>query len=149
MEVKESIYRQLQEMLTAKIEVTTAAIASLRTAKNSDTKSSAGDKYETGRAMMQMELDKEEQQLNQTNRLKNELSAINLEKIYTRVEFGSLVETNQGIYFISIPVGKVTLADRAYFVLSLASPIGKLLEGKKIGEKAIFQGREFVIQGIL
>jgi transcription elongation GreA/GreB family factor len=149
MEVKESIYRQLQEMLTAKIEVTTAAISSLRIAKNSDTKSSAGDKYETGRAMMQMELDKEEQQLNQTTRLKNELAGINLEKKHSQVEFGSLVETNQGIYFISIPVGKVTLADRDYFVLSLASPIGKLLEGKKIGEKAIFQGREFLIQGIL
>lgn len=149
MELKESICRQLQEMLATKIEMTTAAISSLRTAKNSDTKSSAGDKYETGRAMMQMELDKEEQQLNQTTRLKNELASINLEKKHSRVEFGSLVETNQGIYFISIPVGKITVADLDYFVLSMASPVGKLLEGKKIGEKMVFQGREFVIQGVL
>lgn len=148
MEVKESICRQLNEMLAAKIEMTASAISSLRTAKNSDTKSSAGDKYETGRAMIQMELDKEEQQLNQSIRLKNELAAIHLEKKYNQVEFGSLVETNQGIYFISIPLGKITVADQDFFVLSLASPIGKLLEGKKVGEKTIFQEREFVIKSI-
>ena len=70
-QLKGLIYNQLQEMLDRKIESAKKAIESAKEARDSDTKSSVGDKYETGRAMMQIELEKNEVQLNKVINLRN------------------------------------------------------------------------------
>ena len=71
-----------------------------------------------------------------------------MHRTYKKVEFGSLVETNNGIYFISIAYGKIELDNKDYYSISLASPIGKLFHQKKEGDKLDFQGREFEIKNI-
>ena len=146
---KQLIYSKIQQLLDDKIETLKEEIESTKEARNNDTKSSAGDKYETGREMMQIELDKNEAQLNKTVKLKSELSKINILKEYNKVEFGSLVVTNQGTYFISIGIGKVDINNENYYSISLASPIGKLLLNKEIGNKIKFQNREFKILNIV
>ena len=70
---------------------------------------------------------------------------IDLKKQNNQVEFGSLVYTNSGNYFISIGIGKVELNDFTCYAISLASPVGKILEGNIVGNSLSFQGKEINI----
>ena len=136
-------------MLAKKIVTAEVAIGLAKESRDNDTKSSAGDKYETGRAMMQLEMDKNEAQKSKILNLKRELSRINVQKEYSKAEFGSLIASNQGNYFISVGIGKMELANKIYYSVSLVSPIGKLLHNKKVGDKFLFQKKEFVINSIV
>ena len=52
-------------------------IRSNQNALNSETKSSAGDKHETGRAMLQLEMEKASQQLAVVDEMKVDFDALN------------------------------------------------------------------------
>jgi transcription elongation GreA/GreB family factor len=145
MSLKKQIITQITDLLNQNIELLKLDLASTIESRNSDTKSSAGDKFETGRAMMQMELEKNKIQLNKTERIKRELSNIDVNKISTKVEFGSLVYTTQGNYFLSLALGKVIIENTAYYAISLAAPIGQLLQDKKEGDSFEFQGNKISI----
>jgi len=147
-DLKGLVYHKILEELDRKIEVISAAIASAKDSRNNDTKSSAGDKYETGREMMQIEIEKNEVLLNQTAKQRKELARINVSEEFNKVAFGSLVVTDKGTYFISIGIGKIQIDDQICYAISLASPIGALLKDKMLGDEVSFQGRSFVIKGI-
>lgn len=133
------------EIIDDRIESTKLAIESARESRDNETKCSSGDKYETGRTMMNFELEKSRVLLNKTLNLKNELAQINFQKKYDKVEFGSLVETNQGNYFVTAAFGKIENGEKNYYCISLASPIGKILSGKNQGSRFNFQNKEFLI----
>lgn len=146
--LKQVILNHINQTLDQQIESLKSTIKSAKESRDNETKSSVGDKYETGRAMVQMELEKNRVQLNKTLQLKNHLSQINPKKQYNTVEFGSLVLTNNGNYFISIGIGKIEIENESFFCISLASPIGKTLQHKSVGEKINFQGKEITIMEI-
>jgi len=147
-ELKGLVYHKILDELDRKIEVISAAIASTKDSRNNDTKSSAGDKYETGREMMQIEIEKNEVLLNQTAKQRKELARIDVSEEFNKVAFGSLVVTDKGTYFISIGIGKIQIDDQICYAISLASPIGALLKDKMLGDEVSFLGRTFVIKGI-
>lgn len=148
MGLKHEICEQICTMLDKRMEALQKDIASTKEARNADTKSSAGDKFETGREMMQIELQKAENQLHKNMCLKNEVLKINPSKKYQKVEFGALVKTNNGTYFIAVALGKITVQNQVAFVLSLASPIGKVLFNKAVGDTFTFQGKLFCIEEV-
>ena len=57
-ELKSLVYHKILMELDRKIEVINKAIVLAKDSRNNDTKSSAGDKFETGREMMQIEIEK-------------------------------------------------------------------------------------------
>ena len=124
-------------------------IQAMKESRNNDTKSSAGDKYETGREMMQIEIDKLEMQLYKSQRMRKELSDISPEKTKHAVGVGSLVFTDAGVYLISVGIGKIVLENVTYYAISLASPIGLLLHHKKVGDQIQFNGKLITIQEII
>ncbi len=135
-------------MLDRRVETAQTAIEAARESRDIDTKSSVGDKHETGRAMMQIELEKSKVLLSRAMDLKKVFDRINIRKGYEKVEFGSLVVTDQGNYFLSVGMGKMEVGSEIYYSISLASPIGKILQGRKIGDKVKFQHRKFTIEDI-
>lgn len=143
--IKEFIFLKINQILDEKINSARQAIQSAKESRDSETKSSVGDKYETGRTMMQIELEKSRVQLNKALKQKNELSKINLQEKHNTIKFGSLVHSSAGNYFISIGTGKIEIEDRIYYSVSMVSPIGKILINKKIGNKMVFQGKEIAI----
>ena len=147
--VKQQLLQELHAHLDTQIETAQAAINSAKESKNNETKSTAGDKYETGRAMLQIEQEKNEMQLSKVHHSKSVLSQIDLEKQYDSADFGSLILTNQGKYFIAIGIGKVKLEDETYFVISPDSPVGKLLLGKQAGEQVEFRNKKILIKNII
>ena len=121
---------------------------SINKEKNNLKKSSAGDKFETSRALMQTEYDKID---NQLLILKNQLRAIksiSLSDKKRKVGVGSFIKTNKSFYFISIGLGKQIIDNNDIYVISLSSPIGKLLNNKKKGDKIVFNNKEELIENI-
>ena len=137
--------RALYSLVGEKVNSAMSAIESTTESKNTATKSTAGDKHETGRAMMERELALSTAQLHKAQFLKNELSKISLEVDVTSVQLGALVVTNQGNYFISIGLGKVNVLGDDCYAISGGSPIGKVLQNATNGDLIKFQGREIEI----
>ncbi len=147
--IKEQIFEKIILLLNQRIEFARQAINSAKESRDNETKSSVGDKYETSRTLMQMEVEKNRVQLTKTEMLKSELLKINLRQKLKSVEFGSLVITTQNNYFILSAIGKIDIENQSYFCISLASPIGKLLHTKKVGDSFSFQGNDIEITEII
>ncbi len=147
--IKNKIIIVLNLKIDNKIQALQKTIADISDSMKNDTKSSAGDKFETGREMMQTELSKQQDQLNQQLRLKKNLKQLNPNKASTSIEFGSLVHTNKGIYFMAIPHGKLSIGTDKYYVLSMASPIGQAMKGAKTGDTITFNGQNWRIEKLL
>jgi len=114
-------------------------------ASNDDTKSSAGDKYETGRAMMQQEKDRNTTQLNEANKLMVALNHISIKGNSNVIETGSLVITDNGRFYIAISAGTLVVDGESYFAVSPASPIGLKLKGLKAGDGFDLNGKGYKI----
>ena len=147
--MKKELHQACLLELQTRIDRIRLAVEEIQAAANEETKSSAGDKYETGRAMMQQEKDKMAHQLAINISWKNQLALLNPSEVKEEVAIGSLVITQEGKYYLSIPLGKLKLAGQVYFAISLASPIGKALLNKKVGDKIVFQGRKVSILQVL
>ncbi|PTL99039.1 MAG: 3-oxoacyl-ACP synthase [Bacteroidetes bacterium] len=137
-----NIKRQLLEyciqFVQQKKDTISKSLASNKNDLFSETKSSAGDKHETGRAMIQLEMEKAGQQLSEVNLMKEVLSRIKVDRESEVACLGSLVKTTKGNYFLAISVGKVIVEQQDYFVVSTNSPIGKQLLGKNVSESIPF-----------
>ena len=139
--MKEEVCQSVLEILEQKIKTVKKSVSSIQEARNNETKSTAGDKYETGRAMMQAELEKQTLILRQYQNQRVDILKVKNTKSSEEVDFGSLVITNQGNYLIAIGIGKI---DKT-FVISLASPLGSAFRGLKSGDKVVFQNKEYRI----
>lgn len=131
---KKALILHLTNLLDEQILTATQAANSAKESKSNETKSSAGDKFETGRAMMQKQQEMNESFLLQKKTLKAKLLQIDTKKIYKNVEFGALVETNVGKYFLSIGIGKINIDQKKYFVISTDAPIANVMLGLEKGE---------------
>src|SRR5438105_12399955 len=128
--IKAKLHAQCLSFVQRRIESAQQAMSSAQEAANSEEKSSAGDKYETGRAMAQIARDQSAQQLNDALKLKAVLDQINPALSSIKVGLGSLVITDQNRFYISISAGELIVEGKKYFAISLQSPIGQRLMGK-------------------
>lgn len=138
---KKIIFKAVQEEILQKFIVLESSFSDLNSAVADDSKSTAGDKHETGRAMVHLEQEKLSQQLTTLNELKETLSKINPEEKHQKIQFGSFVKTNKGLFFFSIGLGRIHVEDEAIFCLSITTPLGKALVGKKEGDLSQFNGK--------
>lgn len=146
---KEQILTKLNAAIDHKINDIKTSLEQVKEARDNETKSSAGDKYETGRAMAQIEMDKYQNQLDMALKMKKALAQIEPNRKSMHGEFGSLVLSNHGNYFISVGLGEIEVNAEKYFAISLASPIGKLCEGKSAGDTFVFRGKTVKIVEIV
>jgi transcription elongation GreA/GreB family factor len=148
LDLKPQIYRHCRDVINQKIQRLQAEIQSIEESSQEDTKSSAGDKYETARAMAHLETEKLAEQLNEANRAMRILSQIDPLQNTGVVQPGSLVKTDKGIFFISVPAGKLSLDDNDFFALSPESPMGQALLGKREGDTFHVRDQQGSIQSI-
>ena len=111
----------------------------------SETKSSAGDKHETGRAMLQLEMEKLGQQFLRLTEQYKMLEKLKDDVVCSLAQIGAVVETNYGIYFLANSLGVVNCNNEDVFVISINSPIGKLLLRKEEGVSFSFQSKNYTI----
>lgn len=145
MTFKEEIYNHCKEEVENQLTVLQKAIEETRESLGSETKSSAGDKHETGRAMAQLEMEKLGSQHQNVIKLKRILSQLKPEAIHTSIKAGSLVGTKNSTYFLSIGLGKLEVRGKEIYAISPASPVAQLLLSKKVGMSFSFNQKEEVI----
>lgn len=146
--IKQELYRLCELYIEKRMEAAGLAINEAREAANSDTKSSAGDKYETGREMMQQETNRNMAQLAEAAKLKTALERININNTAPAVGAGSLVITDRGNFFIAVSAGAFIIDNQNYFTVSPFSPIGIKMSGLKIGDKFNLNDKIYHIRGL-
>ena len=147
--LKKSLYNKCLELVGNRVSNAEEAMVSAQEAANEETKSSAGDKYNTNRSLMQLEWDKYANQLEEAQKLSKTMALIDASRINKEVELGSLVQTNTGIYFMSVSLGKVIINDKEVYAISMASPIGQRLKGQIENDEINFNGRKIRIEKIV
>lgn len=148
-QLKEVLYNQCKEFVNSKLATIEKTIKSNQEDLASETKSSAGDKHETGRAMLQLEMEKAGQQLYGVTEMKLVLERINIQEISSVCKMGSIIKTNTINYFLAISAGKIVVENEIFYAVSAKSPIGNLLIGKVKGDKFQFNSRQYIIDTVL
>ncbi|WP_294199477.1 hypothetical protein [Chryseobacterium sp. sg2396] len=116
-------------------------------ASNNDTKSSMGDKYETGREMLQQEINNLQRQLNECLQQQLLVQKINGEPS-SKVQNGALIKTDKGLFYISASVGEILSENRKIMTVSAESPLVKAMAGLTTGQNFFVNAISQTIEGI-
>ena len=147
--IKKNLYAHCKNFIQEKLIFLEKQKEELQLALTSESKSSAGDKHETGRAMIQIEREKLGRQIAITEKNYNKLFALSIPVNNSLVSLGSLVVTDKGNYYILISVESYFINSKIYYCISSQSPIGKLLLGKKVKDQINFNQNISTILEIL
>jgi transcription elongation GreA/GreB family factor len=146
--LKTQLLLRCQQYVESRIATARRCMDDAQEAANDEQRSSAGDKYETSRAMMQIERDKAAAQLSEALRLRNTFSQILPENNSQKIVLGSLVTTKTKKIFICIGIGKLNLEGEDILVVAPTSPLGAVLMGLAINDKFNFNGELIQILNI-
>ena len=145
MELKKELFLMCQDYVNNRLKTVQEIISSNQNALQSETKSSAGDKHETGRAMLQLEMEKASQQLVGITQMNEILARIDVNKSSSKAHLGSVVFTDKANFFLSISAGQLEVLNDKFFAISVSSPIGKMLLGKEENDNFIFNGNSIKV----
>ena len=148
MTLKEQILLECKNLLLSKIQIETNQLNDLLESTRNETKSSAGDKYETGRAMLQIEQDNTRARLRALAVQQAALNQLSSGTGNICVMAGSLVKTNRGHFFISVALGKLMVDGQQVVTISANSPLGQKLTGMKLLEEVVVNGITYRVESI-
>lgn len=148
MKLKTELYRSCWQFIEEKSANTESLMRSYQQDLQSESKSSAGDKHETGRAMLHLEMEKAAQQYAVIQKMKSMLEKMDLSRPHVQVKLGSLVATDMGHYFISISAGPMSFGGQEYFAVSPSSPVGALLLGQQKGSRVYLGDKKITVLGV-
>ena len=143
---KSEVHAALLSALEKKMAAIQAEIDSLKADLEGDSKSSSGDKHETTRAMTHLEQEKLTTQMNNWSEQIRVLKSINPEVKHNKISLGTLVSTDNGVFYFSTGYGKLEWPE--VFCISPNAPLAKLFSGKNIGDSATFNGQQYLIKGL-
>jgi transcription elongation GreA/GreB family factor len=148
MSFKQEVYTHCLNSLDDKIKALRTILTELEEGSENDSKSSAGDKHETARAMMQLEQEKIGKQLQETLAQKAELERVGVTAPASEIKKGSLVKTNKGYLLLAIAAGKINAAGTTVMAISSQSPLAQKLLGLKTNNTANINGASYFIESI-
>ncbi|OVE57446.1 hypothetical protein [Chryseobacterium mucoviscidosis] len=124
---KSKILEAVKSRIAEKIQKLEKLIEETR-ASNNDTKSSMGDKYETGREMLQQEINNLQRQLNESLNQQSIVQKISSDPS-SKVQNGALVKTDKGLFYISASAGEIMVDQQKIMTVSAESPLAKAMYG--------------------
>ena len=147
--LKSAVFTHCDSFLRQKANDYLAQDQSLLEALDSEGKSSAGDKHETGRAMIQLEREKLAQQRERNDQDLKTLGSLKNRHTIAQISPGALVHTSLASYFLAVPADAFSHHQKNIYCISPQSPIGQLLLGKKTGESFTFRENDIEILEVL
>lgn len=147
--MKDKIISHCLSLVEANISELQKAIKDSQNAANNETKSTAGDKHDTARSMMQIEVEKLSKQMAVSLQDKANLLKINPKSEHEKIAMGSVVFTSQLNFFISVGLGRITLDGDEFYCMSTSAPLTKLISGKSKGDTYVINGKEIEIKEVL
>lgn len=147
--IKRKLLDTCKQYVEDRIMAATLAMNQAQESANEEGRSSAGDKYETGRAMMQIEREKAAEQVEEALKLRYVLDRIDADAPHDVVSLGSLVITSTLNIFLAIGAGRVTVDGEDFVIVAPVSPLGKAMLGLKMNEQFTFNNYGNTITKIL
>jgi hypothetical protein len=146
--IKQQAYEIVLQQMQQKIAALEQSLLDIKESISNETKSTAGDKYETARAMLHIEQENLMKQLAYALNQKNEITTVDINLVSSVIENGSLITTNFGMFFIVAAMGKIEVAGNVIITLSKNSPLGILFMGKQPEAIFDFGQRQYVIKKV-
>ena len=147
--IKINLFKHCEIILKKKLNTFYNQKKELKQALNSESKSSAGDKHEIGRAMIHLEMEKLGNLIAEAEQNFKKLQSIKNYNNNEVIGLGSAVLTDKANYYISIAADIYKINSKMFYCISPKSPIGKLLIGKKLDDKIEFNNQVIKIIKIL
>jgi hypothetical protein len=135
---KSVVIAELDKQLLTKLSYLTTNLEQAIVSRNSDTKSSAGDKFETSREMAQIEIHKIETEILKTQQFITDLFSKDIQFIIT----------DKGVFLISIPFGKLMVSGTEVFCISKTAPITSPLINTKVSANFDYRGVAYNVLNI-
>ncbi len=143
---KNNLKRWALDHIGQRITTAREAIDQARAAANNEEKSSAGDKYETGRAMGHLQQEMHARQLTEYVKELATLHSVDTEKLFSEGKAGAFLQGEDFAFFIAAGLGKHVIGGQTVFFLSPQAPLAKLLQNKKPGDHITFNNINTTIQ---
>ena len=145
---KREVHRLLLSKIGMDADSLNDALKSIQLSANDETKSSAGDKYETGRAMAQLEIEKLGGLVQEKEKNLALVSNLSLENT-SEIKPGALVKTSMGWFYVSVNGGEIKTAAGVVTCVSPASPLVIAMRGKMPGDVFRLMQNEHRIESIV
>jgi hypothetical protein len=136
------------DMLRQRMVTAQEAMDRAQESANSEEKSSAGDKYETGRAMGQLQKEMHGRQFSEHAKEMKALQAIFTDSLYDKVGPGAFVQAKEIAFFVSAGIGRQEVEGISVLFVSPLAPLARALYNKKAGDDILFNGISMVIECI-
>jgi len=146
--LKTILHNYCLEITQEKINRINTLLKSNKNALDTATKSSAGDKHETARAMIHLDQENNSMQMLEAQKTHRILSQITVEK-HACVKMGSLMKTDKALFYISVGLGKQKMNDTDFFAISPVSPLAQKLMGLTENSTLDFNGVIYTILRIV
>jgi hypothetical protein len=146
--MKQQIIHHYNHYLNDRINSLREMIVDLTEDSLNDAKGSAGDKHETGLAMMHLEQEKLNKKLLELLDAQNKFLKIDYSIVSNQVILGSLIEANDTFFLMAVALPKIEMDGKTVFGMSPQSPLGELFMGKKKNDEIIFNGKNYSISEI-
>ncbi|MBA3986203.1 MAG: transcription elongation factor [Flavobacteriales bacterium] len=145
--VKKKLYEKCIELLNLQIDKYKKEMEMIKEALEGE--NSQSDDDDGGKGELLNEIEKNARYLDNTEKLKSQLSKIDIFQEHDSVTNGSLVETENNFFFITIALGKLDLGDKKnYYSISTDAPIYEHLKGKKTGDSFSFNNMNYKILSV-
>jgi hypothetical protein len=146
---KRKVHQYCLQIVAGKLAALEEKLSDLSASAANETKSSAGDKYETGRAMLHIEQDQVRAQKAELMAQQAVLNGIDPSIKTERIVLGSLAHVGESYYFLSIALGRLQVEEQTVFALSLQAPLGKQLKGLTTGESIAMGGKMVTVTEVI
>lgn len=148
LEIKSGLLDACKSSVNNRLTMVNKTIEGIVESLDDESKSSAGDKHETGRAMLQIDRENAGKQLQELEQLQQVLKRIDIKQTSDYVRQGSLVYTDTARFFISISAGAMVIGNTTYICLALKAPLGQLFLGKKKNDVVVFNEKRYLITSV-
>ncbi len=149
LELKFELQQQCKDLIKLRYDSINKTIFDIEYSLKEESKSTSGDKHHTGRAMLQIERENAGNQLREIEKVMHQLKKVDIDLASETIRLGSIVETSQATFFMSISVGKLETNNSIYLGVAPNSPIGMCLLGKNKGDQFNFNGKVYKITEVV
>ena len=145
---KSDFLNAMHESIRQRISEVSLILDGIQESIHAETQSTAGDKHDTSRELMQQERNKVAQNLQNQISMDSLVLKLKTIAVSREVRFGSLVLTDIGWFFIGLPLGKIQFEDKNVLCVSANAPAAKLLESERVGASIKMNGKDIQILSI-
>ena len=144
LELKEQILDKCKNQVLDRLTILEKDLKYLAHDIAEDTKSSAGDKFETAREMANIEINKLQSQVSSMNKAMTMLNTLPVSN-KDKVAVGSLIKTDSVSIFLSVSLGQVEVDGEQILVISPMAPLAQILLGKKEKDRVSFNDKTYIV----